>query len=266
MRTSSLVSGILALVLLAVACGDGKPPAPQGGHEIRPRFTVGDRYRVRDERTFRAGTGRFPPAADLETRTKELREESHIYEEEVVEAVGHRLFRVRRTYVTSLRGGQPTPVAGKTYAIVNPYPLEGSGDLDVRVEGPDGILVPASQPEFGEIAAGAARLATTLLPGREVREGETWPGRDLPSLELAPESRHVRLESIEPGRSARVAWKPQGRLAAPGESSVSMEETLTIDLAGGRIGDFRSRTEHQQETPAALWRQIVFEVSAVAIE
>jgi hypothetical protein len=47
MRTTSLVSGILALVLLAVACGDGKPPAPQDGHEIRPRFTVGDRYRVR---------------------------------------------------------------------------------------------------------------------------------------------------------------------------------------------------------------------------
>jgi len=266
MRTSSLVSGILALVLLTLACGDGKPPAAQSGHEIRPRFTVGDRYRVRAERTFRAGTGRFPPTGDLETRTKELREESHIYEEEVVEADGHRLFRVRRTYVTSLRGGQPTPVAGKTYEIVNPYPLEGSGDLDIRVEGPDGTLARASQLEFDEIAAGAARLATTLLPHRKVREGETWPGRDLPSLDLSPESRQVHLESIEPGRSARVAWTPQGRLAAPGEISISMEESLTIDLASGRIGDFRSRMEHQRETPAALWRQNVIELSAVAIE
>ena len=266
MRTYSLIPGILALVLLAAACGDGKPPASQSWHEIRPRFTVGDRYRVRDERTFHAGTGRFPPTADLETRTKELREESHIYEEEVVEADGHRLFRVRRTYLTSVRAGQPTPVDGKTYEIVNPYPFEGSGDLDVRVQGPDGTLAPASRPEFGEIASGAARLATTLLPGREIREGETWPGRDLPTLELAPESRQVRLESIEPGRSARVVWKPHGRLAAPGESSISMDESLTIDLAGGRIGNFRSRTEHQQETPATLWRRIVIEISTVAIE
>ncbi|MEN8149690.1 MAG: hypothetical protein ABFS86_07690 [Planctomycetota bacterium] len=269
MRTSSLVPGFalfVLLVLLAAACGDGEPAPRDDGHEIRPTFTVGDRYRVRDDRSLRIGAGRFPPAADLEARTKEVHEVSHIYDEEVVEADGHRLFRVRRTYLTSTRGGQPTPVAGKTYQIVNPYPLPGSGPLDVRVEGPGGSFVPASRDEIAVIAAGAARLATTLLPDRKIREDETWPGRDLPTLDLEPSSRRIRLESIEPGRAARVTWQPSGRLAAPGESSVSMKETLTIDLAGGRIGDFHSRTEHQQETPVAQWRRIVIEVSAVVIE
>lgn len=266
MRTSSPVPGILLLALLVAACGEGKPEAPGGEHEIRPRFTVGDRYRVRDVRTYRSGRGRFPPAADLEARTEEFRQEIHLYEEEVVEADGHRLFRVRRTYLNSVREEFPTAVAGKTYEITNPYPLPGSGDLDVRVVTPDGPLAPASRDEIAEIASGAPRLATTLLPDHAVRDDETWPGRDMPSLEAEPGSLRVRLESIEPGRIARLTWNPRGRLATTGESVISMREILTIDLRGGRIGDFRSETEHQRETPVTGWKHVLIEVSAVAIE
>jgi hypothetical protein len=262
MRTSTVVPGILLCALLAAACGGKEPPARVEELEIRPRFAVGDRYRVREVRTIRSGDGRFPPAADLAARTQELRQEVHVYEEEVVEASAHRLFRVRRTYVSSVRGELPTPLAGKTYEITNPY----TAAIVIRVEEPGGSLGPASPDEVAEITSGVARLAATLLPDREVREDETWPGRELPSLEIEPAALRVRLESYEPGRTARLTWQPSGRLATPGESSISMKETLTLDLERGRLGGFRSVTEVQRETPVTHWKHILFELSTVSIE
>jgi hypothetical protein len=266
MRTSSPIPGILLLALLVAACGES-PTVEDDTHEIRPDFRVGDRYRVREERTVRDGRGRFPPAADLPARTQGLNEETHLFEEEIVEADDLRVFRVRRTYLTSVRDGRPTAVAGKTYEIVHPYPVSGAGDLGARAEGADGGFVPATDEELKEIVGGAIRLAATLLPDRPVSKGATWEAsRILSTLDIDPPSRLARLESIDPGRTARVVWQPYGRLAVPGESRVSLRETLVVDLAGGRIGGYRSRTEVQQETPATQWKQIEIEVSVVSIE
>jgi len=272
MQTSNLIPGIFALLLLfPTGCGDGEAPDPVGAHDLGLRWETGMKYRVREERTERSGAGSFPPAAEIEARTDAVRRELSIFEDEVIETDGGRLYRIRRTYITSVRGPddarEPTPLSGKTYEIRNPLPIGGRGGMDVRTKDPGGTSRPVSEEEVREIAKGALRLATTLLPRRPVRKGETWPaGRNLRTLQFDPTTHLVRLEAIETGRTARLAWRPRGWLRAPGDTAVSIDEIVTLDLVGRRIGSYRSDAEYHQAAPVRKWRQVSIEVSVTPVE
>jgi len=263
MRTFNPFPGIpflLLLLLLPAACGEGKARDPGETYDLAIRWETGTKYRVREERTERSGTGTFPPAGEIDSRTRALKRELHIYEDEVLEADGDRLYRVRRTYLTSTRERKPTAVNGKTYEIRNPLTR---GNLDVKTREIPGTV---TQQEFREIERSALRLAATLLPDQPVRKGGTWvSGRNLTTLEFAPGTQVVALEAIEPGRTARLAWRPRGRLLTGAETAVTMDETVTLDLAGRRIGGYHSDTEYHMTAPARRWRRLSIDV-AVTIE
>jgi hypothetical protein len=268
MRTSTLI----CLFLLAAACGDA-PEASKDRIELRPQWRTGDRFRVREEREQRIGKGRFPAAGEIESRTDRIRNELHIYDVEVVEADGHRLFRTRRTYLRSVRG-EPgklaaTPVEGKTYEIVNPLPLAGLGRLEIRVVGEDGKVEPAPKEETGEIVKSFFRLTPTLLPEGPVERDGTWPlGRGLSTLDEETAASRVGIADYEAGRKARIEWRTSGRLRmrAPAETRVTIRESLAMDLANARIESYRSITEFHTAARPEQWRRISIDVTVTPRE
>jgi hypothetical protein len=265
MRTSTRIFRWFLPLLLAAGCDGG---GVDRGREIdlRPTWATGQVYRVREEQRERSGKGPFPPEAALENRTEGSRRELHIFREEVLEADRNRLYRVRRTYLTSVRGRdgnlEPTAVAGKTYEIRNPYPLQGLPAMEVRVRDAGGRFEPATAEEAREIGKSAYRLTFTLLPAGPVRRGDPWfSGRQLGPLEFEPKSDLVRIAKLEEGREAVLVWEPRGRLRVPGDSRVSMRERLTLDLENGRIGAYRTEAQYRSATPRESWRWITMDVT-----
>ena len=175
-----LLAGLLLAPLLA-ACGEKDRPPEKELVDPRPRWTVGETVRIREERERRHGTGPFPPAGELVTRTRTVERGVDLYEETVLEGAGTRLRRVRREYLRSFRTvkgkDEPTVLAGNTYEIADPF-----ADDTFRLElvADDGTKSAASQDEEKLIRVGLLRMAASLLPGRPVRPGAAWrPGRAL---------------------------------------------------------------------------------------
>ena len=217
------------------------------------------------------GAGPFPATGELEARSESTERILHIFREQIVEADGPRLFRVRRTYLTSRRTrdgkSEPTPVEGKTYEISRPF----SGK-DFRAEriAEDGARAPATPEENKELRGTTLRMAATLLPEDPVRVGDKWrPGRDTRALNVLGQDRSSMLARLKErkGEFAIIEGTtdvqiPRGPQAG---TQVALRESLHVEPETGRLAAYHYSAE-QRRAPlrpggTALWRLGVVDAS-----
>jgi hypothetical protein len=265
------LSALLPALLLA--CGDPEPKT-RGGFDLRPQWTTGETYRIREEKEKRRGRGPFPPSAEVAERTSEIVRHVDVYREVVLEADGPRLRRTRRTYLTSVTEGpdgrKPTAMEGRTYEIAEPF-----GDEAFRLEAVDGEGGRAAAPkeQVRRVRECLLRVAASLLPDGPVRRGDVWrPGRNLSILATPGTSRMTpRLRSVEERDGRRVAvvecdWDVEVPTGPQQGTRISMRETLRVDLVERRLTEYQGVTEaHVPARPGRLeeWTRVGTSLSVI---
>jgi hypothetical protein len=257
---------LLALLLALTACGDDAPGSgpEKERFELRPRWTGGEIYDVREWSETRGGMGSFPPAGSIEERTTQVESEESISRLMVVEADGHRLLRAEQEFLSSVRRvtGVVTRTArdGKTLLISQPFGM--SPFIQVKEDGPP---APASEEMVMQVRRSLLRSCASLLPSDRVSVGERWmPGRKMDTAVpgQGPARASVTFEAVEEVEGTKVA-RLVSRVRIPivngplAGSEVLMRETVLVNLTTSTDIDYHGVTEwYIPDREEEGWRRV----------
>jgi hypothetical protein len=241
---------LLLVALLFTACGNGAEPVKTGGFDLSPQWRGQEIVEVREERMELQGPGAFPTGADLEAAANKREREVDVYRDTVLTGTGPVLDALHRRYLSSVLTtdgkSEPTVVDGNSYVIYDPL-----NTCKVQKEVEDGTAE-ASPEEVKKITLSILRIATSLLPSKTVRKGETWlPGRDLTVLALQGKvdaDMRARLKSVEEkedGKFATITCSTDARIPTGQRigAHLTVREKLLFDLLAGRVTTYHAVTE-----------------------